>query len=125
MSDRPLVSLKLAGPEGWYCPECEVFSTDKDELTTQGLENLCNQCDSAYVIKVKLLEMDEKTEEVSILASHVTGPRPLLRRILAWALQHKDAEVRHRPDENMWKRVLTQTWDQFIKYVQLLLDEEE
>lgn len=50
--------------------------------------------------------------------------RGTLRELIRWAMQRREAEVEHRPEENIHKRTLQRTWDQVIDHLQKLLDEE-
>lgn len=38
-------------------------------------------------------------------------------RTLAWAIERKRAETENRPDDNIYKRTLVQTWDQIIRHL--------
>ena len=42
-----------------------------------------------------------------------------------WAVQRKHAETAHRPDENIHKRTLVDTWDQVIRHLESLLPHDE
>ena len=42
-------------------------------------------------------------------------PTIILDDVLAWAIARKEAETKHRPDINIHKRTLVETWDQTIK----------
>lgn len=37
------------------------------------------------------------------------------RRLIDWAKDRKAAETKHRPDMNIYKKTLIQTWDQVIR----------
>jgi len=50
------VPLKLAGPKGWWCPECEVYNEEKD-VDAFGA---CSNCGAAELWHVQLIEINEK-----------------------------------------------------------------
>lgn len=43
-----------------------------------------------------------------------------IRDALSWATDRKEAETAHRPDANIHKRTLCQTWDQVIRYLEAI-----
>lgn len=57
-------------------------------------------------------DMEQKAQEQLINDMKMSFER---KELLEWAKKRKYEETEHRPDINIYKRVLIDTWDQVIK----------
>jgi hypothetical protein len=70
-----------------------------------------------YVTSLLAFRRPDYTEEDFI------GERKFARRFRSWAMQAKDSEVKHRPEQNIYKKHITRVWDRVIFFLDIVLAE--
>ncbi len=76
---------------------------------------------------IRMQIRDESLLRMRGALSTVTRAREVsqLCALRDWAVKRKHAETAHRPDENIHKRTLVDTWDQVIRHLDGLLPHDE
>jgi len=109
------------GPMGG--PGCICVVANKHEITEREAENeRLKSTRSEFVTRLHnaAAEIADLKAEIERLLADVAaqGVKGELDGLLFWAQECKKAETLHRPDENIHKRTLVNTWNQFIRQIE-------